>query len=183
MIELNWKIAPGYYLYRDHIRVSDSLSGITVGLDLPIGTTKANPGFGSAVVYYEHVSILAAATGGKLKTSYQGCRENSICYPPVVKIIDANSFAITDSEGERAGWAPSRTSDLRRVSRGSDESENIVVPLGYFAVGRSHRLGRLLNSAEPCVWCELAGEDVYSTSAGLNRLERYGPGEAAYRWR
>lgn len=99
MIELTWKIAPGYYLYRDHMRVTDSANGATIGLDLPTGAVKTTPGVGSAVVYHDQVSVLVAAADGKLKATYQGCRENSICYPPITKIVDAHSLEITDSDG------------------------------------------------------------------------------------
>lgn len=98
MIELTWKIAPGYYLYRDHISVTDPAGGTTIGLDLPTGTVKTTSGFGSAVVYHDQVSVLVAAADGKLKATYQGCRENSICYPPMTKIVDAHSLEIADPE-------------------------------------------------------------------------------------
>lgn len=126
VIELKWKIAPGYYLYRDHIRVTDSANGTTIGLDLPAGVVKTTSGVGSAVVYYDQVSILVAAADGKLKATYQGCRENSICYPPITKIVDAHSFEITDQEGKHAWLKLSQPDDGNRTSLDLDSVQDNV---------------------------------------------------------
>lgn len=127
MIELTWKIAPGYYLYRDHIDVLDSASGATIGLDLPSGTVKLIGGRESTVVYYDQVSVLAAATDGKIKATYQGCRENSICYPPATKIVDVRSLGISEAEGEHAKANPTGANNRMRAGREAEDRKEYPI--------------------------------------------------------
>jgi thiol:disulfide interchange protein len=87
-IELSWKIAPGYYLYRHRIKVVAS-SGFTAGeLALPEGHKKHDEFFGEVETYREqlHATLAGQADAGSgevtLQVSYQGCADAGVCYPP-----------------------------------------------------------------------------------------------------
>jgi len=82
---------PGYYLYRDRLsfKIEDG-SGFTVRtVELPKGTTHADPEFGPVEVYYGQVDVpvrINRPAGPEqsvtLTAGYQGCRDGDICYPP-----------------------------------------------------------------------------------------------------
>ncbi len=104
-VRLHWTIAPGYYLYRDRIRVATTTSGVTLGkTDFPPGITKTDEYFGEQVIYHDELVArvpLARSAGGTqplaLAVTYQGCAEAGLCYPPTTK-----SFAVSLPAGGAA---------------------------------------------------------------------------------
>src|SRR3989344_1023679 len=95
-LEASWKIAPGYYLYRNKFKF-ESLDG-TVALKpavLPAGKVKDDQFFGRTEIYTKSVSVrmpLERRPDGrheaKLKITAQGCNEPvGVCYPPITKEI------------------------------------------------------------------------------------------------
>ncbi|MFO7339727.1 MAG: protein-disulfide reductase DsbD family protein [Lysobacteraceae bacterium] len=87
-IELQWRIADGYYLYRHQIRVKAS-GGFTGGeLELPPGRPHVDEFFGRVETYRGR--LLATLAGqpaatpapAVLEVRYQGCADAGICYPP-----------------------------------------------------------------------------------------------------
>ncbi|MFZ2302324.1 MAG: protein-disulfide reductase DsbD [Gallionella sp.] len=94
-LQANFKITPGYYLYRDKIKfeVKDGTVNIKT-VNLPRGEMKQDPSFGQTEVF--HSSIQAeitlsrmrdAAAGITLDATYMGCSEEGLCYPPIKKAI------------------------------------------------------------------------------------------------
>ncbi|MEA5126329.1 protein-disulfide reductase DsbD family protein [Xanthomonas floridensis] len=87
-IALQWKIAPGYYLYRHRISVKSG-QGFSAGeLALPEGESKHDEFFGQVQTYRK---LLQATLAGKaepslqtavLQVQYQGCADAGVCYPP-----------------------------------------------------------------------------------------------------
>jgi len=90
-IEAAWKIADGYYLYRDKFKFS--LDGARLGIiRFPGSKTKDDPTFGRVEIYKNWVlfTIPVERDPGKalpvtLKVTYQGCAEGGVCYMPVTE--------------------------------------------------------------------------------------------------
>ena len=90
-IEAAWKIAPGYYLYREKFKFQ--LSGATLGgAQFPPAQTKNDANFGTVEVYHNEVRVLlpVARSGQgaqtvKLTATYQGCAEAGLCYSPMTQ--------------------------------------------------------------------------------------------------
>ena len=102
----NFKITPGYYLYRDKIHFD--VAGDAVKLlqvNLPSGETKNDPNFGIIQVFHEsfQAEIILdksnVAQPLKLKASYQGCSDKGLCYPPIEKMLEVD-LAQTLSTGQ-----------------------------------------------------------------------------------
>jgi thiol:disulfide interchange protein DsbD len=106
-ILLNWTITPGYYLYRDRIKVVAAAEGATLGKpEMPEGITKIDEFFGKQVIYHDaliaHVGVArgsAAAAVVPIKVTYQGCAEAGLCYPPVTRVVDISLPAGTGAAG------------------------------------------------------------------------------------
>jgi thiol:disulfide interchange protein DsbD len=88
-LTVSWQIEPGYYLYRD--KLSFDVNGdIELGRpSLPPGTAHRDDNFGDVQVYYDYVEAtvpFARASGEAsdvvIVGGFQGCKEDSICYPP-----------------------------------------------------------------------------------------------------
>ncbi len=88
-IEFQFKVAPGYYLYRERIKIQPADSGFKFNpLHTPPGEFKEDPNFGRMEVYHNDFTAKltgAAASGVSAVTfnvGYQGCADIGICYPP-----------------------------------------------------------------------------------------------------
>ncbi len=88
---------PGYYLYRDKLafRVMGDNGFEVSGVDLPEGTIKDDPEFGSVEVYFGQIEVpvhIQRPAGPQqtisLEADYQGCRDGDICYPPQTSRVD-----------------------------------------------------------------------------------------------
>ncbi len=100
-IEASWKIADGYYMYRDKFKFA--LTGAKLGAaQYPAGTMKEDPLFGSVEVYKKSVTIklpVAREPGGalpvKLEATFQGCAEDGVCYMPITSTAPLKLAALT----------------------------------------------------------------------------------------
>ncbi|TBV77652.1 protein-disulfide reductase DsbD family protein [Pseudoxanthomonas winnipegensis] len=92
-IALHWKIADGYYLYRQRISVEAQGGGFTAGaLQLPDGDKHVDEFFGPVETYRKQLDALlpgkATAAGQvTLKVRYQGCADAGLCYPPQTRTL------------------------------------------------------------------------------------------------
>lgn len=97
-VRVSWTIAEGYYLYRDHIVARELDANQNVVLNMPEGIEKQDPLFGYSVIYKHSLDVsIAALPSTHLQITFQGCKENAVCYPPVTKVVDASALSITDA--------------------------------------------------------------------------------------
>ena len=93
-IELHWRIADGYYLYRHRIAVQPVDGAFKSNpLQLPRGAKHHDEFFGEVETYRQQ--LLAVQTGASatgvdavtLKIKYQGCADLGVCYPPQTRTL------------------------------------------------------------------------------------------------
>ncbi|MFT3906240.1 MAG: protein-disulfide reductase DsbD [Steroidobacteraceae bacterium] len=118
-ITLRWLIAPGYYLYRDRIKLSSDSTEATLGQPtMPAGIQKQDQYFGPQVIYHDELTVPvsvshagSAAFTLPLKVSYQGCAEAGLCYPPVTQTLNIQMPAGQGSTSAGNSAASSATSN------------------------------------------------------------------------
>ncbi len=86
-IEVRYRVADAYYLYRD--KFAFTAEGATLGsIDLPRGKVKFDPNFEKDVetMRGELLIRVPVQTSGafNLKVTSQGCSDKGLCYPPMV---------------------------------------------------------------------------------------------------
>jgi len=96
-VKASWRIADGYYLYQDKFRFKIASGPAHVDTDkvvVPRGQVKTDPSFGSVEVIHNGLEVDipvirdgAADAPLSMLIRYQGCKENSVCYPPIKKTI------------------------------------------------------------------------------------------------
>ena len=91
-VNVNWKIADGYYMYRDKFKFVVSDGAILSSVDYPDGKMKHDELFGDVEVYLKEADFNVQLTDAKsditLKLTGQGCNEPvGVCYPPIIKDI------------------------------------------------------------------------------------------------
>ena len=95
-LEASWKIAPGYYLYRDKFKFESLDSNVTLKpAVIPAGKVKDDQFFGKTEIYTKGVTVRVPIERrpdgrheARLKITAQGCNDPvGVCYPPIIKEI------------------------------------------------------------------------------------------------
>jgi len=158
-INANFKVAPGYYLYKERIKFELS-PALEHKVRLPNGDIKNDPNFGKMEVYHHdftgNIDIEAAnAAPVTIKATYQGCSEKGLCYAPQHKTFTIN-LQSPHSSVDKAQPQDTNTANSGSASNnisGSDsQATNLLksgkwwlIILGFFTAG-------LLLAFTPCVF-------------------------------
>lgn len=95
-LQLRWRIAPGYYLYRDHFRVTQGADEVPAKISKSV--PKEDPGFGPVeVIFDEAVATFTPESGEPIRVDYQGCQDGGICYRPEARMIAPDTLAVTNA--------------------------------------------------------------------------------------
>ncbi len=93
-IRIEWKIAPGYYLYRHRTSVKALDAAVGLGkLELPAGQRTRDEFFGDIETYRgvlgarQIVKHAPAGTPFQIEVRYQGCADVGVCYPPERRVL------------------------------------------------------------------------------------------------
>ena len=93
---VSWRIAPGYYLYRQRLAFQVLAPGkLKLGAAvLPSGVRIEDEHFGAVDIYRDawlkaRLPVRPKLPKAiKLKVSYQGCAEAGLCYPPQERVLE-----------------------------------------------------------------------------------------------
>lgn len=108
-IEATWRIAPGYYLYREKFEFGLQGAGhpTITARDLPHGLPHEDPEFGTVEIFRDDLVLTIPLTGSlkpdqvvEFKASFQGCADRGVCYPPMTQMVRLDPRSIP--EGHRA---------------------------------------------------------------------------------
>lgn len=89
-----WKIAPGYYLYRERIHAAAvGQEAASLPAWLPKGELLRDERGGVEEVYRNTASMVvpngkALENAHRIRIAYQGCAEAGFCYPPQSRFFD-----------------------------------------------------------------------------------------------
>lgn len=115
---LNWKMAPGHYLYRDrfHVNILKPANAEIGHIIFPAGQPKEDQIFGKYQVYANVLGlpipiIHPDPQNTLLEITYQGCSENAYCYPPTTREVQINFSQGTTSILNTSAKVPTQTSD------------------------------------------------------------------------
>ena len=126
LIEVRYRIAPGYYLYRDKFQFSASAAGLQPGLQpvmlqfaaprMPRGELHQDAFFGSVETYRGELvfqlplqTILPPGQSFELSVTSQGCADLGVCYVPQVqraRIVAVASSLVASSANAADDGAP-----------------------------------------------------------------------------
>ncbi len=104
-VDIRFKIADGYYLYRERFQFAVKAGTATLGAaQLPAGHIKFDPTFQKNVETYRgdltiRVPVQRAAGPFDLAVTYQGCADAGICYPPAVHVYHVAGAALSEGAG------------------------------------------------------------------------------------
>jgi len=169
-----WKIAPGHYLYKDHTAATAPDGKTALPLRLRAGEKKDDPGFGVVDIWRDAGRAVLSADALKrandpasINITYQGCLENSICYPPTTRTVDVPalpSARIASREAEAGTAQTAAVLALQKTPAAptSDAAESAEAePV-------------LIDSSEPDVVLPAAAIQLQQDQGFVDRLSRQG---------
>jgi len=152
--ELRWLIADGYYLYRDSLKVHAKTDRAQARLArIPPGEPKYDEHFGNTLVFHDELEVAVAIARATpeamtlpLSIEYQGCKEDSICYP--VQVVDVDvalpAGSATDRLRPMSGSGEAMVSEQDRLSALIIDGRLALVLATFTGLG-------LLLAFTPCV--------------------------------
>jgi thiol:disulfide interchange protein DsbD len=152
-----WQIAPGYYLYRDKLTTS-ATGRIELGSpNLPAGVPHRDDNFGDVEVFYDFVELKVPfaraspdALDLELIAGFQGCKEDSICYPPSTQTMALVLPATSEFPATLSTNAGDAADGSALVSEQDQWLARIVNGSWWTLLGGFYVAGLLL-SFTPCV--------------------------------
>ncbi|HTH76003.1 MAG TPA: protein-disulfide reductase DsbD [Trinickia sp.] len=161
-VDVHFKIADGYYLYRERFQFAVKGGTATLGAaQLPAGHIKFDPTFQKNVETYRgdltvRVPIQSASSAFDLVVTSQGCADAGICYPPAEHVYRVRGAALGTAEGAAAGGGQSAA--LTGGSQGSwyervtsaDYAQSLLQGGGFAATVGLYFLAGLVLSLLPC---------------------------------
>ncbi len=115
-LDTTWRIADGYYMYRDKFGFRFAGNDIiTAQAEFPEGISKEDPVFGKVQVYTQslEVSIPVLPNGTRefqLTASGQGCNEPvGVCYPPMERTVRFSQDSQEEGSLPASSFFPSST--------------------------------------------------------------------------
>ncbi|TCV98978.1 thiol:disulfide interchange protein DsbD [Biostraticola tofi] len=94
VLKLIWQIRPGYYLYRQQIKLTP-LAATLGEIELPAGQLHRDEFFGETQIYRQTlqlaIPITQAGVDAQVSVTWQGCAEAGFCYPPETRQVPLNA--------------------------------------------------------------------------------------------
>jgi thiol:disulfide interchange protein DsbD len=163
-LELHYRVAPGYYMYRERFGIAISpADATTLGQAVyPKGEVKYDPTFEKDMeVFHKDVTIrVPVGAGGQpftLTLTGQGCADAGLCYPPMdstVKLTPvAGGYAVAGTGiGGAASAAPATSGGLSAlVNAGDTGLADALGGLGWIKTAGVFLVLGLLLAFTPCV--------------------------------
>lgn len=148
-LHLQWDIAPGYYLYREHL-AAELLDGTPLATESGPGVVKDDPIFGPTEIYLGSASLLVPATGAPIQVTWQGCQDEGLCYPPVTRTLQPDGTLASGPTSP--GPSPEPTSGGLRLASGEGGLVSDLAGRGGTGLVLASFLGfGLLLAFTPCV--------------------------------
>jgi thioredoxin:protein disulfide reductase len=189
-IEVHFKIAEGYYMYRERLAFATRNGSATLGTpDIPPGHVKFDTTFQKNVETYRgqltiRVPVKSASGPFDLAVTSQGCADAGICYPPAEHVFHVSGAAL-QSAAQGAATGAAQTAALSSAQAVPDDSEpwyeratsadyaqSLLQGGGFFAVVGLYFVAGMVLSLLPCsypmipiVSAIIIGEGVHITRA------------------
>ncbi|STZ76187.1 protein-disulfide reductase DsbD [Bergeriella denitrificans] len=111
-INVQFKIADGYYLYQSKLTADTEPDGLLGAPQYSPGEEKEDEFFGKQTVYHHaaqaNFPYLKAAPKYKLLLNYQGCAEVGVCYPPETTEFDIEGNGLYEPQNAAPANAKER---------------------------------------------------------------------------
>lgn len=113
MVRVEWRIADGYYLYRDKLRFESGQTAVGLGMPVlpPPTETKTDEFFGEMAIYRGTLTVDIPLLRGRddptsqftLRAHSQGCADVGVCFPPHTQTANLQLIDAPPAAGNGGG--------------------------------------------------------------------------------
>ncbi len=164
VVEVEFRIADGYYMYRDKFRFAVAGGDAKLGEpQFPPGQRKKDEFFGDVETYRKQVAVRLPVTSNaeklRLEVTSQGCADVGVCYPPQVQKVDVRLAGLSLGSAGPLAAAPQNAApsfggrEVRAPAIISDESrfEQALLSGGFLLTLAVFFGAGILLTFTPCV--------------------------------
>lgn len=152
-VDVRFKIANGYYLYRERFAFAVKGGQVTLGdPQFPAGHVKFDQTFQKEVETYRdevviHVPVKQASGPFELAVTSQGCADEGICYPPAEHVVKVDGAAL--GAAAPADGAPASGNWFDKVTS-ADFAQSLLEGHGFFTIVALYFVAGVVLSLLPC---------------------------------
>jgi thioredoxin:protein disulfide reductase len=153
-LDINFLIAPDYYLYKDKISIRSSEANSIGVFNFPLGLIKYDDTFAKNVeAYRQQLNLTGIPTLASLTKELvidvrsQGCADIGICYPPQLQRL---TFAPNETSAivQTLEFVAEKTADLQPVNAITIPNAD-VMPAASSKLDSESRVSKVLKSSNP----------------------------------
>jgi thiol:disulfide interchange protein DsbD len=141
-IEVRYKIADGYYMYRERFAFATKDGTATLGdPQLPAGKVHFDQTFNKDVETYRgdlviRIAVKQASGPFDIAVTSQGCADQGICYPPMERVYRVSGAALQAADATAPPPRTGTPSDAPWYDRATnaDYAQSLLEGGGFFAV-------------------------------------------------
>ena len=159
-VEVTYKIADGYYMYRERFAFATRNGTTTIGEpQLPAGHVKFDQTFNKNVETYRNeltirIPVKQATGPFDLVVTSQGCADAGICYPPMARVYHVSGEALqpAGSAAPATATQQSAAADEPWYERATsaDYAQSLLQRGGFFAIIGLYFVAGAVLSLLPC---------------------------------
>jgi thiol:disulfide interchange protein DsbD len=156
-IEVRYKVADGYYMYRERFAFAVKNGSATLGeAQLPVGKVHFDQTFNKDVETYRgelviRIPVKQASGPFDIAVTSQGCADQGICYPPMERVYRVSGAALQAAGA--AAQAPLANADnvpwYERATN-ADYAQSLLESGGFFAIVGLYFVAGMVLSLLPC---------------------------------
>ncbi|SAK79617.1 protein-disulfide reductase [Caballeronia arationis] len=157
-IEVRYKIADGYYMYRERFAFATKDGTATLGdPQLPAGKVHFDQTFNKDVETYRgdlviRIAVKQASGPFDIAVTSQGCADQGICYPPMERVYRVSGAALQAADATAPPPRTGTPSDAPWYDRATnaDYAQSLLEGGGFFAVVGLYFVAGIVLSLLPC---------------------------------
>jgi len=159
-VEVTYKIADGYYMYRERFAFATRNGTTTIGEpQLPAGHVKFDQTFNKNVETYRHeltirIPIKQATGPFDLAVTSQGCADAGICYPPMERVYHVSGVALQPAGSATAAATVRQSAQddepWYERATSADYAQSLLQRGGFFAIVGLYFVAGAILSLLPC---------------------------------
>jgi thiol:disulfide interchange protein DsbD len=157
-IEVRYKIADGYYMYRERFAFATKDGTATLGdPQLPAGKVHFDQTFNKDVETYRgdlviRIAVKQASGPFDIAVTSQGCADQGICYPPMERVYRVSGAALQAADATAPPPRTGTPSDAPWYDRATnaDYAQSLLEGGGFFAVVGLYLVAGIVLSLLPC---------------------------------
>jgi thioredoxin:protein disulfide reductase len=156
-IEVRYKVADGYYMYRERFAFAVKNGSATLGEPrLPVGKVHFDQTFNKDVETYRgelviRIPVKQASGPFDIAVTSQGCADQGICYPPMERVYHVTGAALQAAgAAARAPLANADNVPWYDRATNADYAQSLLESGGFFAIVGLYFVAGVVLSLLPC---------------------------------